>query len=212
MKLKVFILLLLAVLFAIPDLSAEEAKKRRRKKKRRGKKVLAFEQGQTAIQPAAGFIVRTDYSESGYGEYGTSEIKTGFPFSLRAEYNVLDFLSAGAFVGFYKETVTITDVTNPTNVFGFDHKAVTFGIRSAYHLSAGSKLDPYGGFGLGMTKVKSTAFGEYNFIKPVDAGGFFYQFYAGANFYFIKNVGVFAEIGYSRPWYPMISTGVSLKF
>ena len=212
MKLKVLLLLFLAVLFAVPDLSAEETKKRRRKKKRRGKKVLAFEQGQVAIQPAAGFLVKTNYEKSDYGNYGTSVIETGFPFSLRGEYNVLPFLSAGAFVGFYKETVTITDVTNSTNVFGFDHKATTFGIRSAYHLSAGSKLDPYAGFGLGMTKVKSSAFGENNFLTPVDAGGFFYNFYAGTNFYFIKNIGVFAEFGYAAPWYPMISTGLSLKF
>lgn len=212
MKLKVFILLLLATLFAVPDLSAEATKKRRKKKRRRGKKELAFEQGKTCIQPAAGFLVKTDYSESDYGNYGTSEIKTGFPFSLRGEYNVLPFLSAGAFVGFYKETVTITDVTNPNNIFGFEHKATTFGIRSAYHIAKSPKLDPYGGFSLGMTKVKASSFGENNFLTPADIGGFHYGFYAGANFYFIKNLGAFAEVGYSSPWYPMISTGISLKF
>jgi opacity protein-like surface antigen len=212
MRLKAFILVLLAVLFVVPDLSAEANKKRRKKKRRRGKKELAFEQGQKAFQPAVGFLVKTDYEKSEYGYYGSTEIKTGLPIVIRGEYNVLPFLSAGAFVGFYKEKVTITDNTNPHNVFGFDHKSTTFGIRSAYHHPIGAHIDPYAGFGLGLTKVKASAFGENNFVPPLDDGGFFYNIYGGVNYYFIKNVGVFAEFGYAKSWYPMISTGVSIKF
>ncbi|MCU0436206.1 MAG: porin family protein [Bacteroidia bacterium] len=215
MKKNLSLLLLLVFCLAAADLSAEEYKKKKRKKKRRkkGKKELAFMQGQKTIQPATGFFARSDYDSSGYGFYGAGVVDPGFPISLRGDYHVTDFLSAGAFFSRYSEKVTITDNTNPNNSFGFSHAATTFGIRSAAHKPFGARLDLYGGIGLGYTAVKAKAFGEFNPVQPLEgAGGFFWNAYGGASFYFIKQLGVFAEVGYASPWYPMIQTGISLKF
>jgi hypothetical protein len=38
--------------------------------------------------------VNTDCSKSDYSIYGTTETKGGFPFSIRAEYGVTDFLES----------------------------------------------------------------------------------------------------------------------
>jgi hypothetical protein len=211
MKLKAIIVLVLCCLFVVPDLSAEVTKKRRKKRK---KKELAFKQGQIGIQPAAGFIVKTDYSKADYGLYGNLTYKKGFPVFFRAEYGITDFLGAGLYFGAYKETVTITDVTNPANIHTFDHNYKSLGLRVTYHQKlAFAKLDPYAGFAVGTTllKVKYTSVLNEAYITPMDKAGLGYSFHAGANFYFTDNIGVFVEGGYAK-WLPMINAGISVKF
>lgn len=201
--------------FAAADLSAEELKKKKKKKRRKkkGKKELAFMQGQKTFQPATGFLARSDYDSASYGFYGITKVDPGFPIAFRGDYHVTDFLSAGAFVNIYSEKVTITDVSDEAISFGFKHNTTTFGIRSAFHKPFGAKLDLYGGVGLGFTSVKTKAFGDFNPVKPLEnAGGFFYNVYGGMGYYIIKPLGVFVEVGYATPWYPMIQTGISLKF
>ena len=211
MKLKAIIALVLCCLFVVPDLSAEVTKKRRKKKK---KKETAFKQGQIGGQVAAGFLLKTDYSKSDYGLYGDLAYKKSFPVYARAEYGITDFLGAGLYFGAYKETVTITDVTNPANIHTFDHSYKSLGLRMTYHQKlALAKLDPYAGVAVGMTmmKVKYTTALNEAFIPPMDKAGLGYMVYAGANFYFTENIGVFAEGGYGK-WLPMVNAGISVKF
>ncbi len=210
MKFKAIIALVLCSLFFIPDMSAEVAKKR---KKRKGKEV-AFKQGQVGGQVAAGFLLKTDYSKSDYGLYGTLAYKKSFPIFFHAEYGITDFLGAGLYFGMFKETVTITDVTNPTNIHTFDHSYKSIGARVTYHQKLDfAKLDPYAGISVGTTMLKVTYASALNeaFIPPMDKAGLGFSIHAGANFYFSKNIGVFVEGGYGK-WLPMISTGLSVKF
>jgi opacity protein-like surface antigen len=213
MKLKAFLLILLCVVFAAPDLDAEAMKKKRRKKKRRKKgKVVAFKQGQIGIAAYGGFGVKTDYAKSDYSLYGTNEIKKGFPLGFRAEYGVTDFLGIGLGFGMYKEELTITDVTNETNVFGFDHSFKMISIRPAFHIPLGmAKLDPYAAVSVGPVLVKAKATGDNNFVQEPLKNGFLFGAHAGANYYFTENIGAFAEVGYGK-WVPLVNFGLAVKF
>ena len=208
---KAFFAIVVCIFFFMNDASADVAKKRRKSRK---KKELAFKQGQIVLQPAAGFLVKTDYSSSDYALYGTVVYKKTFPIFFHAEYGITDFLGAGLYYGTYKETATITDVTNPNNIHVFDHTYNCFGLRVNYHQKLSfAKLDPYAGLGVGMTKMKVNYTTDLNepFIAPMAKAGLGYSVYAGANYYFTDNIGVFVEGGYAK-WLPMVSAGITVKF
>ncbi|HLG04390.1 MAG TPA: hypothetical protein VI731_12400 [Bacteroidia bacterium] len=213
MRIKGILLILLCCFFTAGELSADvEKKKRRKKKKKKGQQETAFHQGQIGFQAAGGFLLKTDYSSTDYPLFGTTEYDRGFPIYFRGEYGITDFLSAGLYFGMFKEKVTITDVTNPSNINGFDHSFKSIGLRAAYHQNIGlALLDPYAGFAVGITTVKVTPFGTENLITPMEKGPLGFSIYAGANVCFTPNIGVFVEGGYSR-WLPMISAGVQFKF
>lgn len=213
MKLKALFLLVFCAFFLAGDLGAEELKKKRRKKKKRRGKVVAFKGGQMGVQAGAGFLVKTNYSKSDYSIYGTNDIKGGFPFSIRAEYGATDFLGIGLWFGMYKDAVTITDVTAPDNVYGFDHKYMQICLRPAFHVPLGmAKLDPYVAIPFGLNKVKATATGDgFNYVQEPLKSGFAWGIHAGANYYFSEHVGIFVEGGYGQ-WLPMVNLGLAAKF
>lgn len=213
MKIKSFLLLLLCALIFVPDLNAEEMKKKkRRKKKKKKKKELAFMQGQIGGQVAAGFLMRPNYNKADYSIYGTNTIDAGFPFGVRAEFGVAPVFGIGAGFGMYKDKVTIGDVTVPENVYGYEHKYTMLFLRPAFHAPLNSsKLDIYAALPVGFTAIKATPFGNNNFVQQPLKGGFAWAFMAGTNFYFTKNIGVFAEGGYGQNL-PIINAGLSVKF
>jgi hypothetical protein len=214
MKFKTIFLLVLCALFAAGDLSAEEMKKRRKKKKKRGK-VVAFKAGQIDVGAGGGFLVKQNYSKADYSIYGETETKGGFPFGFRAEYGASEFLGIGLYVGMYKDKITITDVTMPGNVYGYEHKYLNICLRPAFHVPLGmKKLDPYVGVPFGLNKVKATPFnseGAYNMVQEPLKTGFCWAIHAGANFYFTDNIGAFVEGGYGSGL-PMVNFGVVAKF
>lgn len=213
MKLKAILLLVLCALFVAGDLNAEELKKRRRKKKKRRGKVVAFKAGQMGIGVGGGFGVKENYSKTDYSIYGTTETKGGFPFSIRAEYGATDFLGIGMYVGFYKDEITITDVTAPDNIYGYTHKYTNLCVRPAFHVPLGmAKFDPYVAIPFGLNKVKATPTGTgYNYVQEPMKSGFCWAIHGGANLYFSDNIGAFVEGGYGSGL-PMVNFGVSVKF
>jgi hypothetical protein len=214
MRLKAIFAAVLCCLFFVGDLSADTSDVYKKRRKKRKKKEVAFKQGQIGGQVAAGFLLKTDYSKTDYGFYGDLTYKKSFPIYFRAEYGITDFLGAGIYFGAFKETVTITDVTNPNNIHVFDHSFKSIGVRATYHQKLSyAKLDPYAGIAVGMTLLKvdhSTSLNE-DFIPPMDKAGLGYSVHAGANFYLSKNIGVFVEGGYAK-WLPMVNAGLSVKF
>lgn len=83
------------------------------------------------------------------------------------------------------------------------------GARGAFHVSAikVKNLDVYGGVML-----------SYNYLKYKDAAGYStgaygsaagFTAYAGSRYYFSKNIGAFAELGYGVSY---LTLGVALKF
>lgn len=210
MRIKSLLLIVLCLSIFASDVSAESAKKKRRRKKK--KKELAFMPGQVGGQVAAGFLMKPDYSKTDYSIYGTNTIDPGFPFSIRAEYGVASVFSIGLGFGLYKDKLTIGDVTVPDNIYGFDHKYTMIFVRPAFHAPLGlEKLDVYAGLPLGFTSIKATPFGTNNFVFEPLKGGFAWGVMAGANFYFTKNIGVFAEGGYGKNL-PLINAGLAVKF
>ncbi len=214
MKLKSLLLLLLCAFFVAGDLGAEELKKRRKKKKKRGK-VVAFKAGQIGVGVGGGFAVKQNYSKTDYSIYGTNETKGGFPFSIRAEYGATDFLGIGLWIGMYKDKVTITDITAPNNIYGYDHKFTQICLRPAFHVPLGmAKLDPYVAIPFGLNKVKATPFnneGGFNYVQEPLKSGFAWAIHGGANLYFTDNIGAFVEGGYGQGL-PMVSFGLAVKF
>lgn len=213
MRIKAIFLLVLCALFAAGDMHAEELKKRRRKKKKKRGKVVAFKAGQIGLQAGGGFIVRENYSKTDYSIYGTTESKHGFPFGFRAEYGATDFLGIGILYGMYKDEITITDVTDPDNVYGYQHKYTNLCLRPAFHIPLGmEKLDPYVAVPFGLNKVKATPTGTgFNYVQEPMKSGFCWALHAGANFYFTNNIGAFVEAGYGSGL-PMVNFGIAVKF
>ncbi len=213
MKLKSLLLLLFCAFFIAGDLSAEVAKKKKRKKKRG--KVVAFKAGQMGVAVGGGFGVKQNYSKTDYAIYGTNEMKGGFETSIRAEYGVTDFLGMGLWVGFTKDKLTITDVTAPTNIYGYDHKYTQICLRPAFHVPLGmEKLDLYAAVPFGLNKVKATPFnneGGFNYVQEPLKSGFAWAIHGGANLYFTDNIGAFIEGGYGQSM-PMFSFGLAAKF
>lgn len=212
MKLKAMLLLVLCAFFVAGDLNAEELKKRRKKKKKRGK-VVAFKAGQIGAGVGGGFLVKENYSKADYSIYGETESKGGFPFGFRFEYGATDFLGIGVYVGMYKDELTITDVTAPDNIYGYEHKYTQICLRPAFHVPLGmEKLDPYVGIPFGLNKVKATPTGTgYNYVQEPLKSGFCWAIHAGANLYFTDNIGAFVEGGYGSGL-PMVNFGLAAKF
>lgn len=213
MKLKAILLLVLCAFFVAGDLNAEELKKKRRKKKKKRGKVVAFKAGQIGLGVGGGFLVKENYSKSDYSIYGTTESKGGFPFGFRFEYAATEFLGIGLYVGMYKDEITITDVTAPDNIYGYEHKYLQVCARPAFHVPLGmKKLDPYVAIPFGLNKVKAEPTGTgFNYVQEPLKSGFCWAIHAGTNFYFTENIGAFVEGGYGQGL-PMVNFGVAIKF
>jgi len=84
-----------------------------------------------------------------------------------------------------------------------------FGVRASWHVNFGIRnLDAYAGLTLGWMiwtlDYKSSGNRAY------DLGGFYYAGNVGIRYFFIDNVGVYLEIGYSPV--SIASAGLALKF
>lgn len=209
MKTKLVALLVLALIASATDVNANPYKHKKKRFKQ-----MAYKPGQIGAHVGSAFIFKTNYTEQEYSLYGTVETdKKGFIYAVSGEYAVTHFLAVGGYYfGGVSEKVTITDVTNPANVYGFNHKFMGFGLRPVFHAPIEhAKIDPYAGINVGMTKIKMTAFGEKNYIDGLEGSKINFGIFAGANYFFTKNIGVFAEGGYAK-WYPMVHAGVAVKF
>jgi hypothetical protein len=132
------------------------------------------------------------------------------PISLSAEYalglpNIP--LSVGAYFGVtgYNEELTAYSSYKGT--------LVGFGAKGSYHFNFLKNLDTYVGLTLGWLvytqEVKSTWMDTTATAKN-DLSTFLYGFSLGARYFFTKNIGAYAELGYSAV--SVLSAGLSLKF
>jgi len=181
------------------------------KKKKKG----AFKQGQISIHIGMGIILKADYKDVDYTIFGANEIKKKLPFNMMFDYGVAPMLSMGLYMGFYGESITVTDNTDPGNVYGIENKFKQFGLRTTYHQYMDGKLDPYAVLTLGFNKCKGTAMSELKgnnvlLLNPY-TGGFMWGIQAGANIYFTDNIGAYVEAGYGK-WLPIINLGAAVKF
>jgi hypothetical protein len=129
------------------------------------------------------------------------------PISASIEYAGLNIpLSIGGYFGIakYEEDV------------GFYHYSGTMmgiGARAAWHFNFAKNLDTYVGLNLGWMIWNQT--NEYTLLgrkvtTEFDYSAVYYAFNIGTRYFFTKNIGAYAELGYSP--ISIISVGLSLKF
>lgn len=154
----------------------------------------AFKKGSLALN--AGIGLGTPYA------YGTGGIP---PLSVSVDYAlpIADLpLSFGALVGFSTSSFRYWDNT------GWDFTNICIGARGAYHFDFDVKgLDTYAGIMLGYNLELVNEVGT-TFLTIPSHSQFAWGGYIGARYFFIPNVGAFAELGYS---FSYATLGVTLK-
>ncbi|MDR0526642.1 MAG: porin family protein [Spirochaetaceae bacterium] len=133
------------------------------------------------------------------------------PLSASIEYSGLKKipLSFGAYYGIamYDQKVAGTKWTGTM---------MGIGARAAWHFNFARNLDTYVGLNLGWMIYNQKQ--EYTILWPneqkieneYDLSSFYYAFNLGVRWFFIKNLGLYAEVGYSP--ISVASAGITLKF
>jgi len=140
------------------------------------------------------------------------------PASLRLDYRVAKQFSLGAYAAFSTTESPITTQPNGSvELFETDYTIV--GIRAAAHGNPRDNWDIYGGFliGYNILSVKHTIITPSTDRNPGDVQPSFtrpaknqltYSAFVGATYYFKKNVGAFAELGYGIS---LLNAGLQIK-
>lgn len=150
---------------------------------------LAYEKGNQLLQ--LGFGVGATFSS------GTTQVP---PVQARYEYGFSDEISGGGILGYASSYV-------PYSGGSIDYSYLIVGLRANYHFGTSKKFDPYAGPTLGYNKVSLSDKGGY--IGTIADSEIIYGAQIGANYYFTKHVGAWAEIGYGVG---LLNLGVNFKF
>jgi hypothetical protein len=148
--------------------------------------------------------------------YGLLPYKMSLPpISASVEYGLAKIpLSFGVYFG-------ITGYDEELSAYSSYKGTMTgFGARASYHFNFLKNLDPYASLTLGWLvysqEVKATVPGVPGYTEDRtataenDLSTFFYGFNVGARYFFTKNIGAYAELGYSAV--SVVNAGLSLKF
>lgn len=139
------------------------------------------------------------------------------PLSLRLGYRISPMFSVSAFGGY--SSYNSGEILNPNeSTSTYANESIIVGIQPAIHTTFFDNWDIYGGFLLGynIPMVESTT--NYSedqvidevqpsFSRPAENTTTFSGF-LGASYYFRKNAGVFAEVGYGIS---LLNVGVNIK-
>lgn len=196
-------ILIIIVAFSVLAMDASAASYKRKKKKK------GFYSGQKTAHVGIGFPSLINTTKNDLSLYGDVKKNAMPPISLRFESAVSDNISFGGFLGYSKEKITVTDVTNPGNINGFDYSFTVVGGRLGIHFPLKSKkLDPYAAALLGYTMTKGTPFGENNYFDE-PKGMLAYGAHFGANYYMNPGFALFGEVGYG---FAVANLGLTLRF
>jgi hypothetical protein len=164
-----------------------------------------FEKGQIDIQAGIGVIPTFNSLLDQAGVGSVAEYTYDAPLlSATVDYAISDELSLGGYYGTAKSTLFLYG----TQAEKDDYTII--GVRGMYHLDLSPKFDLYAGAMAGIISVKATMpayFGSQSNVE--NSYGFIYHAMVGARFRFVKNVGVFAEIGYGLS---IGNAGLNVKF
>lgn len=179
----------------------------------KGKGVLrnAHIKGQVAAHMGPGFLSVQYPGHNDYLIYGQVVSEYGTPLNIGINYGITSAIDAGIFINHFKSRTDIKDVTDNTNINGFEYSSTSILVLGAYHLYMGKNLlwlDPYVTGGAGYHMLNAKKFGENNYFEPQE-GGFAYMFNVGANIYFFQPLGFYVEAGYGVN---IVNTGLTLRF
>lgn len=217
-KLKVLSFLLLGTLLSNTNITAQDDN-------------TAFDKGTVVITAGLGFPdfnrvdTRTRYTGNGF--YHSTTVRGIGPLILKGDFGIVKFkwghtLGLGFVLGYNSTTVNFAytdEEWNNGNQYFYTYnqtdrfKTVTVGARASYHFFTTEKLDCYANVGVGYnirtySRTTNDPFGNYAYSGA--QSGAYSAFTAGIRYYFTKNFGVYAELGWdmSTP----IQAGIALKF
>ncbi|MCB0582553.1 MAG: outer membrane beta-barrel protein [Phaeodactylibacter sp.] len=136
------------------------------------------------------------------------------PVSARLDVRLAPNFSLGAYAAFSSSEARRVGLTEGT-IRDISNKFTLIGLRAAAHANRMDNWDIYGGAMLGyniprvsdsITKEKSEIEGP-TFSRPAQ-NEFTYSAFVGASYYPVKNIGLFAEVGYGIS---IFNLGVSAK-
>lgn len=142
------------------------------------------------------------------------------PLGGRVQYMLSDEIGLGIDFYYANSSVSYTDQTTDTNgnPVSYTYKLTSsrprFLLRMDYHIEASDKIDPYAAVGLGYSASKYTVetndpyvdIDSYSLRKLIPVA---FRVAFGAKFYFVKFLGVGAEVGLGGP---LFTGGVTAKF
>jgi len=188
------------LLFLLILLVATSGYSQRRSSKRRAK---AYTEGSSSIHLGVGFAPTY---------YGGGYLNSSLPLAASYEYGFSDRISGGAFVGY-----SSFNTNYYLNEYYYKLTYLTIAARANYHFFfiRDNHWDPYAGATLGYNSVSFT-YNPYNgYYGPAytytgTAGsGLLLGLQAGTHYYFNKNVGAYAELGFG---FSVFNLGVAFKF
>jgi opacity protein-like surface antigen len=141
----------------------------------------------------------------GLGSPYWSGLQKSLPVNPRIglEIGVTDEISVGGSVAYSGAKYTYQSFETYT----YKYNAWFIALRGAYHFDVDNeKLDPYLGASIGYVVVSVSGEGGYAYSVASGAG---YGAFGGVRYYFKKNFGLNAELGYTS--FSFLGVGVSLK-
>ncbi|MDF2450292.1 MAG: hypothetical protein K0R26_2796 [Bacteroidota bacterium] len=192
----------------------------------------AFEKGTVVVTAGVGFpdFYRIDQRAryTGNSGYNSTSVKGFGPLIFKGDYGIIKFnwghtLGAGIVLGYNATTVNFaytdyrwnnnTGYTYYTYNQKDKHQTITVGARASYHFFTKEKVDCYANVGLGYnirtySRTTNDPNGGYGYAYGSSSA--YTAFTAGIRYYFTKNFGVYAELGWdmSTP----LQGGIALKF
>ncbi|TCC98393.1 outer membrane beta-barrel protein [Pedobacter hiemivivus] len=162
---------------------------------------LAFHKGSKFLQIGFGLG----------GGYYASGLKTSIPaIQARYEFSVTDKISAGVVLGYSSAKYDYPGIEYDDEMIGSSSLSYNYllaGVRGNYHFSTSEKFDPYVGATLGYNAV-SVSEDDDDEISGAD-GKVLFGAQVGANYYFSKKIGAWADVGYGLGY---INLGIVFKF
>jgi hypothetical protein len=133
------------------------------------------------------------------------------PVSLSGDYCIVDGLirdrasiGVGGYVAYMSNKYVVL------NDYGWKYNYVIVGARGTFHFAVSEKFDVYAGILVGYNASSSSIYGTDIKLSAEDAlDGLIHSEFIGARYWFVDNIGAFAEIGYGIA---PVQLGLSFKF
>lgn len=143
------------------------------------------------------------------------------PLNARLTYQFTPSFQLSGFVGYSSSTTATPLLVSDGQLSLTNNKQTLFGLRGEMRKEINEKFDFYGGALLGYNHTNKREFdmnsgdtiirdseGPTSFNPNAKKGQFLYSAFVGSTFYFTKNVGLFAEIGYGVS---ILNTGFTVR-
>ena len=186
---------------------------------------VAFDKGTLVVTAGYGFpdLYRTSLRVA-YNGYAATTVKGFGPLLFKGDYGIVKFkwghsVGVGAVIGYNSTSVNFTNYYYNSGFFYTPYgqtdkyRTITIGARGTYHFFTKEKFDCYASIGLGFNintySYSSTVPGTY-VSSSRGRSGLYTAATVGIRYYFIKNFGVYSELGWDLN--APIQGGVCLKF